>query len=129
MGPLSGAQLPFRGLEEDDRSSGDVLAHLASMLAADGAGAVSTDTALNPALNDIAEQARLIEVSFERSTPPPRDGQPSAADSMDACSAALQSRTPEAETAQFRPRDPWTPLLAICGDCFGFLAGLDARPS
>lgn len=122
MGPLSGAQLPFLVLEEDDRSSG-ALSHLASMLAAHGAGAASTDTALDPALNDIAEQARLIDISFERSTPPPRDGQPSAADSTDACSGALRSRTPEVETAQFRPRDRWTPLLAILAIALALLLG------
>jgi hypothetical protein len=123
VGPLSDAQLPLLGLEDDDRSSGTFLSHLASMLAAHGAGAASIHTALDPALDDIAEQARLIDISFERSTPPPRDGQPGAADSMDACSAALRSRTPEVETAQFRPRDRWTPLLAIMAIALALLLG------
>jgi hypothetical protein len=51
------------------------------------------------------------------------DGQPSAADSTAACSAALRSHTPEVETAQFRPRDRWTPLLAILAIALAFLLG------
>jgi hypothetical protein len=58
-GPLSDAQNAFPELDEDDRSSGAFLSHLASTLSAHGAVAVSADIALDHALNDIAERARL----------------------------------------------------------------------
>jgi TonB family protein len=60
IGPLSGAQLPLLELNEDDRSSGAFLSHLAITLSACGTGAVSADVALDRALNDIAEQARMM---------------------------------------------------------------------
>ena len=102
MGPLFGAQLPLLGLEED-RSSGAFPSQLTSMLAAHDTGDVPAATALEPALNEtaeIAEIVRLINVScaVERSTPPPSDEPPNAADSMGACFAAPRFCTPEVKT-------------------------------
>jgi hypothetical protein len=57
MGPLFGTRLPLPGLEEGDRRSGTCLSQLASTLSEHSA--VSADTALDVALHDIAEQARL----------------------------------------------------------------------
>jgi len=56
--PLSGVQLSLPGLEENDRSAGLFLSHLASTRSEHGAGAVA-DLALDLVLADIAEQARL----------------------------------------------------------------------
>jgi len=58
-GPVSSVQPPLPELDEDDRSSGAFLSHLASALSTRATGAVSADGALELALNDIAEQARL----------------------------------------------------------------------
>src|SRR4051794_22483949 len=52
-------QIPLPELEEEDRSSGVFLAHLASTMSVHGTEAASADLALDLALNDIAEQARL----------------------------------------------------------------------
>jgi TonB family protein len=43
---------------------------------------------------------------------PPGD-EPIAADSMDACFPSFRVRPLEVKTAQFRPRDPWRPVLII----------------
>ena len=90
MAPLFGAQLPFPKLDEDILISAALLGHWAS-------GLPTQDT-------------RLATKAGPR-TPPLTDEPPSAADSMDACSARFQVPTPELKTAQVRRRDPWTPLL------------------
>lgn len=55
----SGVQPPLPELDEHDRVSGILLSHLASTLAGPGTEGASADLALDLALNDIAEQARL----------------------------------------------------------------------
>jgi TonB family protein len=57
--PLSDAQIALSELDEGDRSSGAFLSHLASTMSVHGTEAASADLALDLALNDIAEQARL----------------------------------------------------------------------
>jgi hypothetical protein len=62
VGPPRGVQSPLPGLEEleeDDRSFGLLLSHLASALSPVGGGEVSADTALDLVLKDIVERARL----------------------------------------------------------------------
>ena len=132
VGPSFGAQVPLLELEED-RSSVDFLSPLASVLAAYDTGNVSTETALEPGLNDtaeIAELARLINVScvVECSTPPPADEQPNAVDRMNTCFAAPRFRTPEVKAVRLQSRDPWTPLLGIMAIGLAFLlAGCSAK--
>ena len=90
IAPLFCAQLPFPKLDEDILISGAPVGHWAS--------------GLTP------QDKRLATKAGPR-TPPLTDEPPSAADSMDACSARFQVRAPELKTAQVRRRDPWTPLL------------------
>jgi len=57
IGSFGGNQLPWPELDEDARSSGAFLSHLASTLAAPDIGVASAEMALDLALNDIAKQA------------------------------------------------------------------------
>ncbi|MGA8270742.1 MAG: GAF domain-containing protein [Candidatus Sulfotelmatobacter sp.] len=60
IGLSSGVEVPEEPVpEEDDRSSGVFLSHLATTLAEHGVGAVSADLALDLALKDIVERARM----------------------------------------------------------------------
>ncbi|MFZ0289095.1 MAG: GAF domain-containing protein [Candidatus Sulfotelmatobacter sp.] len=63
-----------------------------------------------------------VDCALEFSSPPPEEEPRTAADSMD-CFAAFQVRPPEVKTAEFRFRDPWTPLLFLLVITLALLLG------
>jgi TonB family protein len=63
-----------------------------------------------------------VECATEFSIPSPEDQAPPA-DTVDACLASFRVRPPKEKTAQFRFRDPWTPLLLTLVSALALLLG------
>ena len=129
--PPLGAQLSLPGVNgvgETNRPSG-VLLSLPATTPSD-AGLLWADTALDQAINDIAEQEHATEASAaaialkraeelvrrdstETSAPPIDEPQPSAVNSMDIDFAAFPVCIPPTTTPRLRLRDPWKLALVI----------------
>jgi TonB family protein len=132
--PSFSVQLPLPGLEEVNPSYGLSLSE--STPPTYDAGVESADTALDPALNDIIEQAaardagavlarasKLVRHSAGMSAPPMHEPSPSAVNSMDVSFEAFPVCTPPVTSAQFRLRDQWTPMLVILGIAMAVVLG------